>query len=142
MSDLRLTWGDDHGAADLTYEDGDLLRDDGLETAILLSLFTGSGEGWWGDEFPVVADDVFGSGLWEIARAVSIPSTLRRAQELAEAALAWLVTDGVASSVTVVVTGAAPILYYAITVARPQEAPAVYRYSYNWQAQELRHGIR
>lgn len=141
MSDLRLTWDNEHGAADLTYTAGDLLRDDGLETSILLSLFTGSEEGWWGDEFPVVQGDVFGSGLWEISRAVATPPTLRRAQELAEAALTWLVTDGVAGSVTVVVTGAAPILYYAITVAQPQQAPAVYRYSYNWQAQELRHAV-
>lgn len=141
MSDLRLTWNDENGAADLTYTAGDLVVDDGLETAILLSLFTGSEDGWWGDEFPVVEGDVFGSGLWEVARAVSTPPTVRRAQELAEAALAWLVTDGVASSVTVVATAQASVLYYAITVARPQEAPAVYRYAYNWQAQELRHAV-
>lgn len=141
MSDLGLTWSNENGAADLTYESGDILRDDGLETAVLLSLFTGSEEGWWGDAFPAQPDDVFGSGLWEVARSTATPPTVRRARELAEAALAWFVTDGVATAVTVVVTGTGPVFHYAITVERPAVTPAVYRYSYNWQAQELKHAV-
>lgn len=141
MSELGLTWSNENGAADLTYEAGDILRDDGLETAVLLSLFTGSEGGWWGDAFPVQADDVFGSGLWEVARSTSTQATVRRAREVAEAALAWLVTDGVAASVAVVVTGAGAVLHYAITIERPAVTPAVYRYSYNWQAQELKHAV-
>jgi len=141
MSDIALTWSNDNGAADLTFSGNDIQLDAGLETAVLLSLFTGSEEGWWGDAFPAQPDDVFGSGLWEIARATGTAATVRRAKELAEAALAWLVTDGVAASVTVVVTGAGSVLHYAITIERPALTPAVYRYSYNWQAQELKRGV-
>lgn len=141
MSDLGLFWSAQLGAADLAYTAGDLVLDGGLETAVLLSLFTGTEGGWWGDEFPVVANDVFGSALWEIARAKATATTVRRAQEIAEAALSWLISDAVASSITVVVTGAAPVLHYAITITRPAAAPAVYRYSYNWAAQELLHGV-
>lgn len=140
MTDLLLTWNNDQGAADLTYEDGDLQLDGGLETAVLLSLFSGSAGGWWGDEFADVPGDVFGSTLYAVERATATPPTIRDAKERAEPALAWLVTDGVADSVSVVTSEAAGVLHYAVTIARPQQVPAVYRYAYNWQAQELLHG--
>lgn len=142
MTDLLLTWNSDNGAADLTYTAGDILTDGGLETAVLLSLFTGSAEGWWGDEFAEDPGDTFGSTLYALDRSVSTPPTVRDAQQRAEAALAWLVADGVAESVGVVTSAVAGVLHYVVTVARPQQAPAVYRYSYNWQAQELLHGVR
>lgn len=142
MIDLLLTWNSDNGAADLTYTAGDLLTDGGLETSVLLSLFTGSAEGWWGDEFPVTPGDTFGSTLYALDRSVSTSPTIRDAQQRAEAALEWLVTDGVAESVSVVTSAVAGTLHYVITIARPQQAPAVYRYSYNWQAQELLHGVQ
>ena len=141
MTDFSLTWDAEHGNADLSYTTGDLSLDGGLETAVLLSLFTGDADGWWGDAFPIVSGDVFGSELYELARTTSSATTVRRAQEIAEAALAWLIEDGVASSVSAVVTGAVPVLNYAISIQRPSAAPAVYRYSYNWQAQELRHAV-
>lgn len=141
MTDFNLSWSATNGAADLTYQDGDLLLDGGLEGAVLLSLFCGIDGGWWGDAFPVVTNDVFGSQLWQIAREKDTPATVRRAQEITEAALAWLVEDKVAASVAVVVTSVAPALGIAITITRPAAAPAVYLYSYNWDAQELRHGV-
>jgi phage gp46-like protein len=141
MTDFSLTWDAEHGNADFTYTAGDLSIDGGLETAVLLSLFTGTADGWWGDAFPVVSGDVFGSGLYELARTTSSATTVRRAQEILEAALAWLVEDAVAESVSVVVTAAAPVLHWEVNIQRPSAAPAVYRYAYNWQAQELRHAV-
>ncbi len=139
MSDIALVWDNTQGAADLVFFANDLQRDDGLETAVLLSLFTGDEHGWWGDEFPAVPNDTIGSTLWELDRAKALATTERRAQEIVSAALAWLVTDQVAERVDVVVTAAAPVLSFQITIARPAATPAMYHYSYNWQAQELKH---
>lgn len=141
MSDIALVWDNAQGAADFVFTANDLQRDDGLETAVLLSLFTGDERGWWGDEFPVVPNDTIGSALWELNRAKATAATERRAKEIAEAALAWLVTDTVAERVDVVVTAAAPVLTFAITIVRPAATPAVYRFAYNWQAQELKHAV-
>jgi phage gp46-like protein len=141
LTDLSLAWDSEHGNADLTYTAGDLQLDGGLETAVLLSLFTGDADGWWGDAFPIVSGDVFGSELYEISRTTSTATTTRRAQEVAEAALAWLVEDAVASSVSVVVTATAPVLHWEVNIQRPSAAPAVYRYSYNWQAQEMKRAV-
>jgi phage gp46-like protein len=40
LADLALTWDEQQGAADLALIDNDLASDRGLETAVLLSLFT------------------------------------------------------------------------------------------------------
>lgn len=141
MSDIGLTWSHTDGGADFVFTANDLQRDDGFETAVLLSLFTGDPTGWWADEFPVVPNDTIGSALWKLNRAKSLPTTARDAEEFARAALAWLVEDSVAKRVDVTVTATAPILNFLITIVRPAATPAVYRYAYNWQAQELKHAV-
>ena len=84
-----------------------------LARAVVISLFTWGRAraddelpgtermGWWGDSHPAVARDRIGSRLWLLARAKITAHTAQRAREYAEEALAWLVTDGVASQVLV-----------------------------------------
>ncbi|WP_230598374.1 phage GP46 family protein [Xanthomonas albilineans] len=86
-----------------------------LVRAVLISLFTwrranaddtlpdprGFRMGWWGDTYPVVANDRIGSRLWLLARAKLTPSTVQRAQDYAEEALQWLIDDGVAARIAV-----------------------------------------
>lgn len=90
-----------------------LNADEPLVRAVVISLFTWRRanpdddlpgdlrQGWWGDSFPVVPNDKIGSRLWLLSRAKLLPSTVVRAREYAEEALAWLVTDGVAARVVV-----------------------------------------
>ena len=99
----------------LSLENGDLVADDGLETAILISLFTdqrvtdeelpiGTDDkrGWWGDLFPFVQGDKIGSKLWTLFREGKVNnSTAAQVETLALDALQWLIDDGVASSVEV-----------------------------------------
>lgn len=91
--------------------------EDTLNTAVILSLFTDrragrddvlplgqqNRRGWIGDE--LMADgldtDEWGSGLWLCYATKSDADTLERARFAAQEALAWLVRDGIASSVTV-----------------------------------------
>ena len=98
--------------ADLVVRDNDLLTNDCLRSAILISLFTdrrasiddvGDDEdlrGWWGDTFEA-EDDALGSHLWLLLREKRTPITLTRARLYARQALQWLLDDGVARAVTV-----------------------------------------
>ncbi len=119
MRDIALVWNGALGEADIALAGSDLLTDDGLQTAVIVSLFTDAPadpgdaipdgttdrRGWWGD-MPVDAaaqtgtPDVTGSKLWLLDRAVLNAETLARAESYALAALAWMKRDGVAGNVT------------------------------------------
>lgn len=155
MTDLALTWRSDEFAADLTVDGGDLVGDEGLETAVLMSLFLDreaapgdvlpEGEtdrrGWWGDSFPVVDGDRIGSRLWLLARSKATPVVLSRAEEYAREALAWLLEDRVASRVDVSAEFllAGNGLGLAVQIYRPDRAdPVSFRFGRAWAAQEAR----
>lgn len=147
MTDIRTVFIDfDHGA-DLALEQFALAADDGLETAVILSLFTDArasdddplpfGEsdrrGWWADAFPSVDRDRIGSRLWLLRREKQTQDTLNRAREYAEEALAWLVADGVARSVEVesfIVRNG--VLGLSVVIQRPDASIARFRYETLW----------
>jgi phage gp46-like protein len=151
MADLALRWNGHAG--DLVLEADDLVRDDGLETAVILSLFVDrradAGDilpdggtdrrGWWGDAAPPVAGDRIGSRLWLLSREKERGTALRRAEEYAREALQWLVDDRVAERVEVDAqvprTG---VLGLAITIHRPRKDPVQYRFDLTWSAQQAR----
>ena len=109
MPDIALAWNNSIGAGDICIVGADLGNDDGLETAVLLSLFTDRRvrpeelppgvswrRGWWGDGLNDDQDQT-GSKLWLLHRAKRTPDLLVRARGYASEALAWLVGDGVAT---------------------------------------------
>ena len=125
-NDLRLYWQD--LASDCRMDGGDLLGENSLETAVILSLLcdarardddvipdgTGNKRGWWADTIaPLAATglnrredgqarrDRLGSRLWLLAREKQLPDVLRRAKDYAEEALQWLVEDGEATAVSI-----------------------------------------
>ena len=115
MTDIRIIFIDlDHGA-DLALEQFALAADDGLETAVILSLFSDARaldadtlphgqtdrRGWWADAYPVAVGDRFGSRLWLLRASKQLQQSLNEARQYAEQALAWLVGDGAASKVEV-----------------------------------------
>ena len=108
MYDLALTITD-HGDFDLSLESQDLLGDDGLMTAVTISLFSDRlaraddplpesmpGEvsdrrGWWGDlTRPDGRANPIGSRLWLLNREKELQEVVTRAAEYANEALAWL----------------------------------------------------
>ncbi|MHB1227678.1 MAG: phage GP46 family protein [Desulfurivibrionaceae bacterium] len=154
MSDIRLAYKEISGAIgvhrfDVGLTGPDLATDDGLETAVLVSLFTdrraepddrlpdGSDDrrGWWGDTFADQPNDLIGSRLWLLCREKQTSAVVERAREYAKEALAWLIADGAAKSVTVeaeiATTG---VLALAIEIERPDTSRVSYRYSYAWEA--------
>lgn len=157
MADIALVH-DGTGAFDLALDATglDLLRDDGLESAVILSLFAdarASAEqaaaygdpddvrGWWGDTVPAVVGDVTGSLLWLLRREKQTTETLARANGWAEAALKWLTDDRVASRVTVATSyPARGVLRIDVDILRPTGTRVEYRYDYEWQAQAAKVG--
>jgi phage gp46-like protein len=151
MSDIGLTWDPVTGRADMVLEGDDLQSDDGLETAVMLSLFTdrraADGDvtedpdkrGWWGDARPVVDGDRWGSRLWLLGRAKETQEVLRQAKDFAAEALQWLTADKVATKIDVesgiIEKG---VLGLGIKVYRPNGDVASFQYRYNWAAQEAR----
>lgn len=113
MADIATVWLTDR--ADWQVAGPSLLADDGLQTAVLISLFTdrlaelddalpegaAGRRGWWGDAYAATAGDRIGSRLWLLARSKQLPQVLRQAEGYASQALQWLVDDGVASAVDV-----------------------------------------
>lgn len=167
MTDLALAWNAKAAAADLLLGNGQLATDVGMRTAILISLFTdaraaddealpelgGDRRGWWGDAFARdarpdagTARDVgrIGSLLWLLSRSKITARTLAQAQQACEEALSWLVRDGIASAVRVVVeaqvrpqtSGAQQtpdMLAIAVEIDRPG-GPNRQRHDFTWSA--------
>lgn len=115
MADIAKTFDGDLLAGDLALAGGGLAEDAGLRTAVINSLFSDARaseeeaahagvadrRGWWGDLLAAVPGDRFGSTLWTLTREKQTQATLNRARTIADAALAWLVEDALAVSVSV-----------------------------------------
>lgn len=112
MSDIALVIK--NKCFDIDYAEGDFVEDEGLETAVSISLFTDQRvteeelpqgvlekRGWWGDMFPEVDQDQIGSKLWTLEREKVTEETLARANEFSREALQWMIEDGVADTVEV-----------------------------------------
>ncbi|PSJ23572.1 hypothetical protein CVH10_01535 [Halomonas sp. ND22Bw] len=152
MTDIRLGWREELASADvvLSPTGGDLETDDGLETAVIVSLFTDrraldddrlpaeadDRRGWWGDVAPPVEGDQTGSRLWLLAREKRTADVLNRAREYTREALAWLLEDRVATRVEVDVEYLdVDWLALLVEIHRPDGSRLSGRYRYNWRAQ-------
>lgn len=144
--DAAFAFDIEAGEFDLQIENWDIKLDDGLESAILVSLFTDARveldelddekddrRGFWGDAVDNAAGEVTGSKLWLLDRAKTINENLEIAKEAVEEALQWLVDDGVADSVTVTTEYVNQYtMKIGIVVARPTGPEFVRKYDYVW----------
>ena len=159
MTDIALIWNQEPMMADVLLDQGQLVTDAGMRTAIMISLFTDARapdeaelpetgqdrRGWWGDVLAADAGPAAGSAddpmrigslLWLLARAKVTPQVLNEARQYAEDALAWLVRDGVARTVRVTATAerAAAVpdtLALAVEIDRP-DGPGRQRWDFTW----------
>ena len=113
-ADLLMAYDAEVGAADLVLAGADLAGDDGLQAAIVISLFTDrraaaddlppgetSRRGWWGDALEEEPGEGMGSLLWLLEREKEGPEALAKAEAYAADALAWMTADGVVTAVQV-----------------------------------------
>ncbi len=134
MSDLYLKPTTDGG--ELVIENGKPQTTDALETSVYLSLFTSD---YFGNAFSEKSEKV-DSRLFEIMN--SNPLTLQtKLDAIAEIkrVLQWMIDDNIASEILVRGEITQPgRLNIAITIQKPEiDDPAIYRYSLNWDAQEV-----
>lgn len=148
MTDIALAWDNALWRGDIGVAGGDLAADDGLRTAVYLSLFTdapahdddplpasGYRGGWWGDALAETPGDAMGSRLWLLRREKQLSSVLVRAQDYAAEALQWLIDDKIAAAVTVTATNPARgILRLAVSIVRPDSRQLTYDYDLLWNA--------
>lgn len=147
--DLRTRPLDGDMGTDLVMAAPQLEQDDGLETAVLISLFTdrlagvddvlpddsGDRRGWFGDSFADVDGDLIGSRLWLLAREKQLPVVLQRAREYARESLQWLIEDGIARSVDVQAEFARlGVLALTVDVVRAVDGPVRFRFETFWGA--------
>ena len=147
MTDIALLPQNGDFSADISLILAGLATDDGLRTAVIISLFSDARaadddplphhdadrRGWWGDAYAEIPGDVTGSKLWLLSRAKQLPATLTSAETYARASLAWLIADGVASAVSVVASFPnRGWLGLAIDIARPN-GPARQHFDFVWR---------
>lgn len=143
MADIKTIYKD--FAGDWQILSPGLAEDTGLDTGIIISLFTDrraedgdlpAGEnrrGWWGDTYAEIEGDRIGSRLWLLSREKQLPRVLAKAEEYANEALAWLIEDGIANRVNVTAAIIAQgVLGLEIQIYRRDALPARYRFDYFW----------
>lgn len=139
------------GCFQLLVENGDLKADDGLETAVTISLFSDkrvpaseipdgleTRQGWWGDLFPDVENDKIGSKLWTLSRAKNTLETLTAFENETKAALQWMLDDGVAKSISVTASfDEYKRMILAISITKPEDNQAS-EFGFIWDGQDVR----
>lgn len=148
MTDLALIWDDGLFTADLAQDGAGLAVEQGLKTAIIVSLFTdrraraddplpqegADRRGWWGDVAAPIEGDQIGSRLWLLRRSKMTAKVVEQAREFCVDALQWLVEDGVASGVEVTTQAMSPdVLAIAVVVTRA-DGPARQKFDFVWEA--------
>jgi phage gp46-like protein len=133
MTDIALIWKDSHG--DIAQDGIDLLTDDSIETAVIISLFTDrraepgdaipdgtdNRRGYWGDAYRARP---IGSRLWLLSRESQLASVLTDAETYAAEALQWLLDDGLASALAITATNPAfEMLALRIDITLPDGSP-------------------
>lgn len=142
--DIALVYDPEAKAFDLAITDGDLATDEGLETAVILSLYTdrralpedelpdGNADrrGWWCDAY---SDRPHGSRLWLLGREKELDRVLRRAEEYAREALTWLIEDGIAVAIEIeAIHLRRGVLQLIVGIQRPSGGVLEGRYDYVW----------
>lgn len=156
--DLRLDFDGDLLTGDLVREGAGLKLEEGLGTAVVLSLFSDARarpddelppletdpRGWWGEAFAgrpgqVIAGDRFGSRLWLLERRKILPETLREAEEMAREALAWMIEDGVVEEIRVLAEAHRPAtLALRVTLIRPDREAVAFAFQRLWDGEAAR----
>lgn len=152
MSDIATVVADDF-TIDYVLQGPGLQEDDGLYTAVVISLFTDrravdgdlpasadgfDKRGWWGDTYADVAGDRIGSRLWLLRRAKQTLDTLNKARDFAAEALQWMVDDQVARAVNVSaewMAGRSGVLVLTVEILRSNGTAARYRFEAFWKGQ-------
>lgn len=146
MTDIAVIMDPTQARGDWAISGSDLESGADLVSAVMVSLFTdqwagpdfsppdGSRDlrGWWADTY---TGDPIGSRLWTLERATKTTATLNLGRKCAEDALQWLITDGLAASVTVVAEWQgrqSALLALGIKIVEPSGRATVFNFGLPW----------
>ena len=134
MIDVKIKRNIKTGEFDIDTSNEDLLIEDGLETAILISLFTdqrvGGDKGFWGDS---IDGDNWGSKIWTLMREKLTEKTRTKFQEYAKDSLRWLLDDKVAKSINFQSEIVQPeSIHLLVEIIRPDGSTVGYRFNTIW----------
>lgn len=129
--DVRLIFENDGG--EVQFENGQPVMDQGLYTAVGISLFTEPG--WWGNRVVPAAQSI-GADVETLRQGKLTNSVRLNIIEAAKAALKWLTDDGIAQSVTVdAEIPSAGRLNILVTIQEPSaDQTRTLRYAVNWDS--------
>lgn len=146
MMDVRIIQDDLTKEYDIGIFNDDFILDRGLETSVLISLFSDGREeeretdkrGFWGAA--VLDEDrngaQFGSKLWLLMREKQIDETLVKIREWCDAALQWMIDEKIATRVN---TAAEYLrmgtVLIQIEIERGTEEPLTFKFQYLWDGQ-------
>lgn len=145
--DIKIIYDPETMSFDWSITSPGLTEDTGLETAVILSLFSDrralkddelpSGDdrrGWWADAYSDDEGDFWGSRLWLLSRSKQTADVLRKTEEYANEALKWLVDDRVVKSVAcaaeIVRDGVQGL---TVTMTRGKDMATKYRFEIFWK---------
>jgi len=117
IQEIAIAWDEGEFEGNINYVNGDLALEQGLYSAVLISIFSDGRaadddilpnildtdkRGWWGDLIsPLVENDKIGSRIWLLERSKTLPEVLVQAKEYLKECLQWIVDDGIASAIEV-----------------------------------------
>jgi phage gp46-like protein len=115
-NDVKIIWDEDLNEGDIFFAGGDLTREEGLQTAVMMSLYSDrradnddilpdpnnmDKRGWWGDQISEYENDKIGSKLWLLERAKATENNLSLARIYMEECLDWMLEDEVVQDIEV-----------------------------------------
>jgi phage gp46-like protein len=147
--DIKVVWDNATQTGDFKQGNSDLVTDEAMETAVLMSWFTNKRatldevddpedrQGWWGDQVSEVEADEIGSKLWLLRRAKNTPENVEKARIYATEALEWMVEDGVSQEVIVEARGEKNVngdrLYLKAEILKGDGTTFAFKYDILWE---------
>lgn len=155
MADIKTAFNTALNKGDYLLENGSLSQDNGLQTAVIQSLFTDrrarnddilpDGEedkrGWFGNAY-LLETGQLGSRLWLLKREKLTKEIVNRAKEYIEECLQWIIDENIASSLTVITEVSAPgVLGFQVQIEKPNLQSIKFKYSYVWKEESYKNVI-
>jgi len=151
--DIQLSQQADF-SIDINLSAGQLVVDDGLQTSVLISILTNAlasdddelpfestevtaRQGWWGTDLLNLDTGTLGSKLWLNSREKITNQSIERIRENVTASLQWLLDDGIAELVDVLVeradTSEAQDISIEVKIKQPGGNEINFRFSEIWK---------
>ena len=152
-TDIKIAWDVTLMEGDFAFGNNDLEHDEGLETAVIVSLFSDrrasdddplpdesrGKRGWWGDLTSGIENDQIGSKLWLLEREKTTEETLAKAKGYILEALQWMIEDGITKKIEAEVERAGtitnPRLAFHVKIYKDTTTLNI-SFNEQWEAQE------